>query len=110
MFSFAGDTVLDPFAGTGSTTSLPWRRAGIRSPTKSNPTYLEAARNRYNETEAAGSRFTAARASVSVDRRSRRADRKNRHAADYRLLAAFKALFEGWQYRHRSSAQGDRVA
>jgi hypothetical protein len=29
---------------------------------------------------------------------------------NYRLLDAFKSLFEGKQYRHRSSAQGDRVA
>lgn len=28
----------------------------------------------------------------------------------YRLLDAFKSLFDGRQYRHRSSAQGDRVA
>ncbi len=29
---------------------------------------------------------------------------------DYRLLAEFKALFEGRQYRHRHSSQGDWVA
>jgi hypothetical protein len=29
---------------------------------------------------------------------------------EYRLLSEFKSLFEGKQYRHRSSAQGDRVA
>jgi hypothetical protein len=29
---------------------------------------------------------------------------------EYRLLAAFKSLFEGRQSRHRSSPQGDRVA
>lgn len=28
----------------------------------------------------------------------------------YRLLSAFKSLFEGRQYRHRSSTQGDHVA
>jgi hypothetical protein len=29
---------------------------------------------------------------------------------NYRLLAEFQALFQGREYRHRSSAQGDRVA
>jgi hypothetical protein len=29
---------------------------------------------------------------------------------DYRLLAAFKSIFEGKKYRHRSSNQGDRVS
>jgi hypothetical protein len=29
---------------------------------------------------------------------------------DYRLLSAFKSIFEGKKYRHRSSGQGDRVS
>ena len=68
MFSFAGDTVLDPFVGTGSTT-LAAIAAGRNSiANEIEPTYLEMAHQRV-EQEIQRLRFVGtARASVSVDR------------------------------------------
>ena len=49
MFSFAGDTVLDPFMGTG-TTSVAASRAGRNSiGVEIDPTYFEHARNRVRD-------------------------------------------------------------
>ena len=68
MFSFAGDTVLDPFVGTGSTT-LAAIVAGRNSiANEIEPTYLEMANQRV-EQEIQRLRFVGtARASVSIDR------------------------------------------
>ena len=68
MFSFAGDTVLDPFVGTGSTT-LAAIVAGRNSiANEIEPTYLEMAHQRV-EQEIQRLRFVGtARASVSIDR------------------------------------------
>ena len=68
MFSFAGDTVLDPFVGTGSTT-LAAIAAGRNSiANEIEPTYLEMAHQRV-EQEIQRLRFVGtARASVSFDR------------------------------------------
>ena len=68
MFSFAGDTVLDPFVGTGSTT-LAAIVAGRNSiANEIEPIYLEMAHQRV-EQEIQRLRFVgAARASVSIDR------------------------------------------
>jgi site-specific DNA-methyltransferase (adenine-specific) len=77
MFSFAGDTVLDPFIGTGSTT-LAAMAAGRNSiGNEIEPSYMEIARIRA-EREAQKQRFIgAAQPTVSVDaplgRRSRAA-------------------------------------
>ena len=67
MFSFAGDTVLDPFVGTGSTT-LAALAAGRNSiGNEIEPTYLEMARQRI-EAEIEKQRFVgAARATISMD-------------------------------------------
>jgi site-specific DNA-methyltransferase (adenine-specific) len=67
MFSFAGDTVLDPFAGTGSTT-LAAVAAGRNSiANEIEPTYLDMAHQRV-ERELEKLRFIGtARASVSLD-------------------------------------------
>ena len=47
MFSFVGDTVLDPFLGTG-TTSVAAARAGRNSVgVEVDPEYLESARRRF---------------------------------------------------------------
>jgi modification methylase len=72
MFSFAGDTVLDPFAGTGSTT-LAAVAAGRNSiANEIEPTYLEMAHRRL-ETEIEKLRFIGtARASLSLDAPIRR--------------------------------------
>ncbi len=52
MFSFAGDTVLDPFAGTG-TTALAALEAGRQSiSVEIEPRYIEIARNRLREAAA----------------------------------------------------------
>jgi DNA modification methylase len=49
MFSFAGDTVLDPFVGTG-TTMLAAARAGRNSiGIEVDPTYVQLARERLGE-------------------------------------------------------------
>ena len=68
MFSFAGDTVLDPFVGTGSTT-LAAIAAGRNSiANEIEPTYLEMAHQRV-EQKIQRLRFVGtARASVSFDR------------------------------------------
>ena len=68
MFSFAGDTVLDPFVGTGSTT-LAAIAAGRNSiANEIEPTYLEMAHQRVKQ-EIQRLRFVGtARASVSIDR------------------------------------------
>ncbi len=72
MFSFAGDTVLDPFAGTGSTT-LAAVTAGRNSiANEIEPTYLDLAHKRL-EVELQKRRFIGtARASVSFDAPPRR--------------------------------------
>ena len=51
MFSFVGDTVLDPFLGTGTTTlaAKAWGRNSIGY--EIDPTYLEFARKRINKTQ-----------------------------------------------------------
>jgi DNA modification methylase len=49
MFSFVGDTVLDPFVGTG-TTMLAAARAGRNSiGVEIDPSYISLARNRLNK-------------------------------------------------------------
>lgn len=76
MFSFAGDTVLDPFAGTGSTT-LAAMQAGRNSiANELEPSYLKLAQQRI-EREADRFRFITgtARATVTVDRVARHLNR-----------------------------------
>jgi modification methylase len=46
MFSFAGDTVLDPFLGTGSTVIAAMRSGRSSIGIEIDPGYLEQARNR----------------------------------------------------------------
>lgn len=78
MFSFAGDTVLDPFAGTGSTT-LAAIAAGRHSiANEIEPTYLDLAQARAKQ-EVEKLRFIGtARAAVTVDARSLATKRKPR--------------------------------
>jgi modification methylase len=65
MFSFAGDTVLDPFAGTGTTTVAAIRTGRNSVSVEVDPEYLELARRRA-EGEASQTRlFGAIRASVT---------------------------------------------
>jgi site-specific DNA-methyltransferase (adenine-specific) len=50
MFSFAGDTVLDPFAGTGSTTQAAIMCGRNSIANEIEPAYLEIARRRILQT------------------------------------------------------------
>jgi hypothetical protein len=100
LFSFAGDTVLDPFGGTGSTSQAAiiagrnsivneiepayWRGGGLWTPL--------------------GNRVRQARPRL----RSRLTP--TLQPSDYRLLTEFRRLFEGKIYKHRASNQGDFVA
>jgi site-specific DNA-methyltransferase (adenine-specific) len=76
MFSFAGDTVLDPFAGTGSTTVAAIAAGRNSIANELEPTYVKMARERI-ERELHKLRFIGtARASVTVDTPSRLRSRK----------------------------------
>jgi len=67
MFSFAGDTVLDPFSGTGST-ALAAANAGRNSVSNEiEPTYLEIARGRLLRETAQSRLVGATEATVSTD-------------------------------------------
>lgn len=78
MFSFAGDTVLDPFAGTGSTT-LAAMAAGRNSiANEIEGTYLDMAHQRIERELEKLRFFGTARASVSLDTPSRL---RSRHRA-----------------------------
>lgn len=78
MFSFAGDTILDPFNGSGST-SIAALAAGRNSiGNEVEPAYLEIARRRLTEVGKQDRFVGPATATVLVDRsmdRARRADR-----------------------------------
>ena len=78
MFSFAGDTVLDPFAGTGST-ALAAIRAGRNSISNEiEPTYLEIARERLAKATAQIQCVGAIEAVLTDDqKRVRGGDRKS---------------------------------
>ena len=78
MFSFAGDTVLDPFAGTGST-ALAAVNAGRNSISNEiEPTYVDMARKRLLEATAQFQYVGATEAVLLTDdqRRMRQGDRK----------------------------------
>jgi modification methylase len=71
MFSFAGDVVLDPFVGTGST-SVASLRAGRNSiGNEIEPRYLSMARRRLDEAVMNQPSVGAAEATVSVDSKPR---------------------------------------
>jgi site-specific DNA-methyltransferase (adenine-specific) len=63
MFSFAGDTILDPFLGTGSTTTAAIRAGRNSIGNELEPKYLKIARTRIGE-EAAQSRLFGARKAI----------------------------------------------
>jgi site-specific DNA-methyltransferase (adenine-specific) len=65
MFSFAGDTVLDPFVGTGSTTIAAIRTGRNSIGNEIEPKYLNSARARA-EAEAAQSRLFGAPKAVLI--------------------------------------------
>jgi modification methylase len=76
MFSFAGDTVLDPFAGTGSTglAALASGRNSIGNEIE--PQYLEIARRRLTEVARQDRLVGSIRATVRIDRAATSPTRK----------------------------------
>lgn len=76
MFSFAGDTVLDPFVGTG-TTSVAAVAAGRNSiGNEIEPTYLQTATRRVSEATKQAGFAGATKASLVIDRADRLDTRK----------------------------------
>jgi site-specific DNA-methyltransferase (adenine-specific) len=70
MFSFAGDTVLDPFAGAGSTSQAAIMSGGNSIANEIEAAYVDIAQQRITKT-ARQRRFVAAiEAEVIVDRES----------------------------------------
>lgn len=65
MFSFAGDTILDPFAGSGTTTISAIRTGRNSIANEIEPSYLDLARTRI-ETEVASTRLVGARNAILV--------------------------------------------
>jgi site-specific DNA-methyltransferase (adenine-specific) len=65
MFSFAGDTVLDPFVGTGSTTIAAIRAGRHSIGNEIEASYLRAARKRIEEEAGKSQSFGAVRAIVT---------------------------------------------
>lgn len=86
MFSFAGDTVLDPFGGTGST-SLAAAIAGRNSILNEiEPTYLRLASERLAVATAQGRLVGATEAAIVVDKPPSASTRKKRAQAAARPL------------------------
>ena len=52
MFSFMGDTVVDPFAGTGTTALAAMRYGGSSLSYEVEPTYVVLIKNRLDESDA----------------------------------------------------------
>ena len=76
MFSFAGDTVLDPFTGTGST-NLAAMTAGRNSVgNEIEGTYLQIAQERLDKAARQGRLIGPIRASLTVERAATRISRK----------------------------------
>lgn len=65
MFSFAGDTVLDPFAGTGSTTVAAIAAGRNSIGNEIEPSYLKIARHRVKEVVSQERLYGATRAALS---------------------------------------------
>lgn len=68
MFSFAGDTILDPFLGTGSTTLAAIRSGRNSIGNEIEPTYMRLAAKRLLEETAQASFVGATRATVTIDK------------------------------------------
>ena len=101
LFSFAGDTVLDPFVGTG-TTNLAAVSTGRNSiGNEIEPAYLKIAEQRLQLATAMPRPFGATHSTFEVQAMSEE---------KYTLLQTFRSLFEGKQYPHRKSNLGDLVA
>ncbi len=76
MFSFAGDTVLDPFAGTGSTNlaAMSSGRNSIGNEIESS--YLEIAGKRLSEAASKARKHGAISATLSIDKPAKRTPKK----------------------------------
>jgi site-specific DNA-methyltransferase (adenine-specific) len=71
LFSFAGDTVLDPFCGTGSTSAAAVVTGRNSLGNEIEPTYLKLAKQRLNETISNLSNPVLFTAQMVVDNKSR---------------------------------------
>lgn len=67
MFSFAGDTILDPFAGTGSTAVAALTAGRHSMSSEIDPGYLDLAQKRVRRAASEQRRVGAVRATVTVD-------------------------------------------
>jgi site-specific DNA-methyltransferase (adenine-specific) len=73
MFSFAGDTVLDPFAGTGSTSQAAILSGRNSIANEIEPLYVEIARRRIAQAAREPRVFGATEAEVILDKATRAA-------------------------------------
>ena len=104
MFSFAGDTVLDPFAGHGLH-GVAAVNAGRNSVSNEiEPTYHEIARERLLKATAQ-SRDRGNGCGILTDRSGEA--RREPASVPQLLLHRFRELFEGKKYIHRDSTLGD---
>ena len=85
MFSFAGDTILDPFAGTGSTSQAAIMAGRNSIANEVEPAYVEIARQRIRKTARQHRLVGAIEAEVIVDGDAR----TTRLPAAHRVSAAF---------------------
>lgn len=99
MFSFAGDTVLDPFLGTGSTSVAAMNTGRNSIGCDIETKYLAIAKSRLKR-EASKERTSGATTVVFKVENKRR----------MHLLDTFRGLFHGKVYKHRNSSLGDLVA
>ena len=81
MFSFAGDTVLDPFAGTGSTSRAALAAGRHSISNEVEPAYLKLAYARMQAASAQSAMIGAVRSSVSLWKPAKRASLKGWESA-----------------------------
>jgi len=87
MFSFAGDTVLDPFAGTGSTSlaALACGRNSIANEIEQ--TYLKMARSSLLAASSRGAAVGAIQSTVTLDKNVKRHSNVGRHSEEVTHVA-----------------------
>jgi modification methylase len=109
MFSFAGDVILDPFTGTGST-NIAALNAGRNSiGNEIEEAYLSIAHHRMLEAASEVRTVGAVRSSVKLDAAPERISAKA-NGIVLSVAQRFRELFDGVKYRHRDSTLGDSVA
>lgn len=105
LFSFAGDTILDPFGGTGST-AIAALNAGRNSISLDiEPSYVAVAKENIQKAIKQPRKTCAVHAELILGPQKRN---PGLHFS-YRLLDTFRDLLLDKEFRHRSSPQGDTV-